>query len=312
MQELKRNYDYADSALVLKVSGQITSIRRDATEFLTLGVTATNVNDYETENDDFLDFITDDEQQGDVGDIVEAKDDKKAELIKKIKFVGDRALNKFGAKSAKYRAFGVVGLDHFTEKELLFAGKKCHRQGVKRQGLLAGLGVSNTVLTELSTLITEYFDLLDQVEDANEDRNNLTEERILEGNALHTKYVDFNAKGQLLWAAVSEAKANDYVETASPSGDGFTTVNLAAGETKEVAITKDPSGQYHVINTDSPVIITTAPDLITPVTTHPTFSVAPNFNNNIDFVQFGDMADAITRVTNDGTVATVFKIKKVN
>ncbi len=215
-----RNYLFSDGVLVVKANNIITCARRDAAEFTLRGATEANTfTPLADAIDLFKDLPTDEELLGIQQEFTENKN-KKADTIKvQIRTIMTAAKITFGDGSSRYNRFGTKGLDAMSDPELLKAAGRVARTTTGFASQLAARGVTAATVTSLYTLAAEFEALIDDREDAANDRNIADEERIEAGNALYNSLVQLADTGKDIWVTKNEAKYNDYVIHNTRSGE---------------------------------------------------------------------------------------------
>ena len=206
-----RYYSMSDADLCMFVSNLVNFIIRDATEFAVYGVSPADTTAFKALGDAFEVFPTDQEF---LADVIIATEEKNAEVDAiriGIRSISVRAESKWGANSARYKKFGVLGMNKLTDLNLLNCARRVIRVGRIFLTELASEGLTQQILDDFEVLTESFENSLNTLEDAIADRDIKTEERILKGNELYSfvsKYCNF---GKQIWESVSEAKYNDYV-----------------------------------------------------------------------------------------------------
>lgn len=217
-QEVKRNYDMADTVLTGKCIETKSYMERDATEFGGFNVTPTDTSAFGVLTDDFQEIETDEELSGVLIIATENRDAKAEEVKVAVRAIMTRAQNKFGVHSGRYRKFGTQGMDEMGDLALLACGRRVRRVANTYIGLLAAVGLTPAMLTALNTLNDELEDAIHDQRDAIADRDIATEDRIEHANALYKLLVDYCNIGKNIWVTSDEAKYNDYVIYDTPTG----------------------------------------------------------------------------------------------
>ena len=206
-----RDYKFSDGMLKQHSDDIATSVTRDQVQFTPRGITALDVTNYTTQSTDFGNLETDEELMGDVSIATEAKD-AAAELLRlKVGTLRTMAENKWGEGSARYRTYKFKDMTRLPDEDLVRLGKRASRVGNKQLADLGSEGLTPLFLTQLDALVVDLDDKIDLQNDAEEDRDIATEDRIEAGNALYKVGVRFCNTGKNIWLNVDEAKYNDYV-----------------------------------------------------------------------------------------------------
>ena len=206
-----RYYSMSDADLCMFVSNLVNIMIRDETEFAVYGVSPADTTAFKALGDAFEVFPPDIIYLGDVGIATEDKNVKVDAIRIGIRSISVRAESKWGANSARYRKFGVLGMNKLTDLNLLNCARRVIRVGNIFLTELASEGLTQQILDDFEVLTESFESSLNTLEDAISDRDIKTEERILKGNELFSfvsKYCNF---GKRIWESVNEAKYNDYV-----------------------------------------------------------------------------------------------------
>jgi hypothetical protein len=208
---LQRNYNMPDADLCMFTSNLVGFMTRDITEFGNYGIDAADVTALETLGNAFEVFPSDEIYLADVGIATEDKDAALETLKLSMKNVTNRALNKWGDKSPRYKKFGVIGIGKFNDREMLFAARRVHLVGTEYLLQLADQGLTAAMLTTLQSDSQAFEDTLNELKDKQAERDIKAEERITKGNELYLIVAKYCEIGKQIWENVSEAKYNDYV-----------------------------------------------------------------------------------------------------
>ena len=220
LPELERDYNMTDADLCMFTSNLVQFMTRDAAEFGNWGVDAADITALQTLGDEFEVFPTDEEFQADVSIAVEDKDAKVDSLRISIRYISTRAENKWGDDSARYKKFGVIGMNKMNDRDLLVCARRVVHVGTGFLADLSSEGLTQQMLDDLLALAQEFENSLNVLKDAIADRDIKTEERRLKGNELYSFVVKYCSYGKQIWENVSEAKYNDYVIYPTGSGGG--------------------------------------------------------------------------------------------
>ena len=225
--ELIRDYSMTDADLCMYVSNLVGFMTRDITEFANWGIDAADITALETLGNEFEVFPTDDEFKADVGIATEDKDAEADRLRLGIRNITTRAEIKFGDNSAKYRKFGVIGMNKLNDRDLLVCSRRVVHVGAGYLAELASEGLTQQMLDDLSALAQVFEGSLNALKDAIAERDIKTEERRLKGNDLYSFVVKYCNYGKQIWESVSEAKYNDYVIYQTEEGLPGKVLNLS-------------------------------------------------------------------------------------
>lgn len=206
-----RDFKFSDATLEQLADLTALNVTRDIAEFTPRGVTAATVTALEALRDAFSDTPTDIEARGLVTDASEAKETARSAALIEARRLRTAAQNVFGENTGKYNRFGFEGMDTLNDNEVPRALRRMHRVGTALQAQLAAEGIDAAFLTAFAASIETLDDALDAVDVAEEERDTLTEDRILAGNALYKEIVRLCNIGKDIYAPLSEALYNDYV-----------------------------------------------------------------------------------------------------
>ncbi|MDI1255756.1 MAG: hypothetical protein PSV16_06625 [Flavobacterium sp.] len=209
--ELVRDYRFTDAVLYIKSKALIGNIQRDQAAFQDFGITSEVLEAFSNSINTFSDMPSDEEGLGSQMTATQQKDAAGEMLKLSIKNVMGRVQLKFGIRSARYKHFGTTKLSTQTDAELLITAKRVVIAGHYFMNELVPYGLTEALLAQLTDLSTEFENLIVQQRMKVGEREIMTEDRILIGNALYKTLSDFANIGTTIWASVSEAKYNDYL-----------------------------------------------------------------------------------------------------
>ena len=215
---LTRDYKFADGVLKQKADDIVGSVQRDSTQFATRGVTPATLTALQTNIANFDNTQTDEELQGALSVTTEAKNTLADTLRGAIGTIRTMAENKLGTASAFYRSFAFEGMDAMTDEQLYRLGKRVVREATAQLAQLASEGLTAAMVTNLSTVTTNFDNAIDAQESAVKNRDIKTQDRIAKGNIVYKEIVRLTNTGKDLFASTDEAKYNDYVLYNTPSG----------------------------------------------------------------------------------------------
>jgi hypothetical protein len=128
------------------------------------------------------------------------------------------AANKFGTKSAQYRAFGDAEISRQSDAEIVRTCKVMATAASQNLAALASEGLTQEKIDKLNDHGIALDDNIDAVAKGVTDRDIATEKRIEALNALYALVIKYAGIGQDIFYDVNEAKYNDYVIYDTPSG----------------------------------------------------------------------------------------------
>ena len=154
---------------------------------------------------------TDEEAKVDVGIAAENKEASRRTLEVGMRDFRGMAATKFGEGSARFKAFKFDDLTRLEDNQLARGGRRVVRLATRFLTVLESEGMTLVKIGKLRT-DTDKFDLdIDLVDAAEEERDDLTQDRIVLGNAVYDTLTELAGIGRAHWIDKDEAKANDYV-----------------------------------------------------------------------------------------------------
>lgn len=223
-KETTRNSHLSDGDLKQTADVLAASITRDTVDFATRNVNATTVNNLKTLTSNFDNHSTDEELLGELTAATASKDAVANNIKIAVRPIRNMAENVYG-NEGKYKSFGFTDMDGMSDANLYRLAKRVVRVGTKYLAELTVEGLTATQLTALATLATSLDTGLDKIEEAIENRDIETQERIKKANLLWAEMMRLTGIGKSIYADVNEAKYNDYVLT--ESGDAPTAATPA-------------------------------------------------------------------------------------
>ncbi len=220
-QVITRNYPFSDGTLKQTADGLVATIARDLADLTVRKVTAASNTNLINLITAFDEHSTDEELLGLVEAATNNKLAKRTQAEKIIRSIRNMADIVYDGKG-KYKSFGFEELTEMSDDNFYRLAKRVVRIGTKFLADLAPQGLDATILNNLKLLAKEFDDAIDAIEDAVENRDIETQERIKKGNALWKEMGILASVGKSVYEDVNEAKFNDYVLTPSASGSGST------------------------------------------------------------------------------------------
>lgn len=218
-KEVLRTFNFSDAVLITKGKEKIAFMKRDAAKFDGFGITNTDLDNLENSITDFSEGITDIEALSDQTEVTAIKDAKAEELRVAIRDLMTRVELKFEQGTAKYKKFGTDTLSKQSDAELLITGKRVVRVANTLLTELAEKGVTPAMLTTITTLATEFEELLIDMKIKIGNRDIMQEERVEQANSIYATLVSYTTTGRNIWNTNNVAKYNDYVLYNTPSGE---------------------------------------------------------------------------------------------
>lgn len=210
-----RSYPMSDADLGKTAMGLATTIKRDATDFATRNITATEVASFENMADDFNNTPTDEELVGELKDATDTKNKTMNDIKVAIRPIRNMADLAFKGKG-KYSSFAFKDMDSMNDFETFKLATRVVRVGNKHLAELTSQGLTQSQLTALQTLANLLFGQMEVAEDKAENRDIETQNRVQKGNTLWDKMVTLASIGKSLYADTNPAKYNDYVLITTP------------------------------------------------------------------------------------------------
>lgn len=218
---ITRMYSLSDGDLKQKADGLATTLTRDLTDLAARKITDGFIKHLRELTSNFDEHSTDAELLGLVEDATIKKNAtrKEAEIaIRSIRNMADIAYSGKG----KYSNFGFEDLTKVSDADFYRLAKRVVRMATKYLPDLEPHGLTTDQIGALKTLATNFDNDIDAIEDAVENRDVETQERINKGNTLWAEMSKLASVGKSVYEDVNEAKFNDYVLTPSPASDGKT------------------------------------------------------------------------------------------
>lgn len=206
-----RNYTFSDGTLIQKTDSLIQSVKRDATDFVTRGITPATIDNLDNMRDDFDDFPTDLELLGLQTDATEKKLAAEEKLKAAIRVVRDIAYDKYEGKSF-YKSFGFDDMDGMRDAELHRLAKRTVRVGNTLLTDLATNGLTPALLNAVTATDNDFDTALDAQAAAVENRDIAQQTRVRKGNTLYDEFARLCRIGKSLYGnGIDPAKFNDYI-----------------------------------------------------------------------------------------------------
>jgi hypothetical protein len=213
-----RDYQFSDGVLKQKADDVVGSVQRDLTSFSTRGVSATTVTNLQTLITAFDNTQTDEELQGALSVTTDAKNVLADSLKLAIAVVRSMAENKFGVESALFRSFAFDGMSVMSDEQLYRLGKRVIRVATAQLTQLASEGLTAAVITNLTSITTNFDTSIDVQQEAVKNRDIKTQDRVEKGNAVYKEITRLCNTGKSIFVNTDEAKYNDYVIYNTPTG----------------------------------------------------------------------------------------------
>lgn len=211
LKPLRRNYFMTDAELSSFTFNLLSSMTRDDTEFTARGVTSVERTALETLATAFESFPDDEFYRADITTAVEDKDALRETMSVNIRDIVQCAIIKWGEGSGRYKKFGTKNVGSEGDKAFLTTSRQVVTVGTAYLTDLSSVGLTQTMLDDLSADADSFHDALIAIYDAEELRDDKTQERIQKGNEIYEFVTKYCQIGKIIWDDVDEAKYNDYV-----------------------------------------------------------------------------------------------------
>lgn len=211
LKPLKRDYRLTDAELCSFTFNLITSMTRDDTEFTARGITSVERTALETLATAFESFPNDEYYRADVTLAVQTKENLRELMEVKIRDIVQCAIIKWGEGSPQYKKFAVSKVNNGNDRTFLTIARQVVLVGTDYLTELTDVGLTQTMLDNLEDDADSFHSALISIYNAEEIRDNKTQERIQKGNEIYTLVKNYSMIGKIIWDDVDEAKYNDYV-----------------------------------------------------------------------------------------------------
>jgi hypothetical protein len=211
LHELSRSYNFSDADLIQAATQQSRLMARDIVEFSQYGFNATRRDEFETLLNTFSNFPTDTILEGAKMIKTEAKNNARIALetiIRDIQFMAKLA---FRSKLAYLKSFGDYALSKQTDNELLLTAKNIQKSIIRYNQELSDSGLSADKNMIFEDALDAFQTAFNDMEDAIQERDISTHDRIETANKLYNLYSIYAQLGQHIWGSKNEAKYNDYI-----------------------------------------------------------------------------------------------------
>ena len=217
-QVIIRSYSITDGELKQAADGLAKTLTRDLTDLAARKVTAATVNDLNKLINNFDEHSTDQELLGLVNDATIKKNASRKEAEIAVRQIRNMADIVYSGKG-KYNNFGFEDLTRVTDADFYRLTKRVVRMATKYLPDLEPQGLTATQIDALKKISQKFDDDLDDIEDAIDNRDTETQERIVKGNTLWAEMTKLASIGKSVYEDTNEAKFNDYVLMPAPGSD---------------------------------------------------------------------------------------------
>ena len=213
-----RNYNFADAVLKQKADELLVLLDRDSVEFADRGYDRDAKDAFVNAIRIVSDQTSDETLEASKMILTENKNANRSVLEKSMRTIFNMAANKFGTKSAQYRAFGNPEISRQSDAEIVRTCKVMVTAARANLPALESEGLTEEKIEKLNSHGIALDESIDVAKKGVSDRDIATEKRVEELNALYALVIKYAGIGQDIFYEVNEAKYNDYVIYDTPSG----------------------------------------------------------------------------------------------
>ena len=213
-----RNYNFADAVLKQKADELLVLLDRDSVEFADRGYDRDAKDAFVNAIRIVSDQTSDETLEASKMILTENKNANRSVLEKSMRTIFNMAANKFGTKSAQYRAFGDAEISRQSDAEIVRTCKVMVTAARANLPALESEGLTEEKIEKLNSHGIALDESIDVAKKGVSDRDIATEKRVEELNALYALVIKYAGIGQDIFYEENEAKYNDYVIYDTPSG----------------------------------------------------------------------------------------------
>ena len=213
-----RNYKLTDALLKQKADEMAVLLERDVIEFTERGYDSDAKDAFASAIQIVDDQSSDETLESSKMISTSGKNVARSVLEKSMRTIFNMAANKFGTKSAQYRAFGDAEISRQSDAEIVRTCKVMETAARANLVELTSEGLSQEKIDKLNSNRITLDDSIDAVAKGVSDRDIATENRVEALNALYALVMKYAGTGQDIFYEENEAKYNDYVIYDTPSG----------------------------------------------------------------------------------------------
>jgi len=213
-----RNYNFPDAVLKQKADAFVYLMERDQEEFVERGLDSDAKDAFANAIHIVSKQSSDETLEASKMIFTENKNAARSTLEKSMRTIFNMADNKFGVKSAQYRAFGKANISKQSDAEIVRTCKVMLLAARENLAELASEGLTQNKIDLLSNQRIALDDAIDKVAKGVYIRDVATENRVEKLNALYALVIKYAGIGQDIFYEINEAKYNDYVIYNTSSG----------------------------------------------------------------------------------------------
>ncbi len=200
---------YADLSAISKQ--KVDTMLRDIVEFEGFGINEDEVNQFFEEIRSLDQFRTDDDLRGCVSQAVIERNDLKASVQHEIRVFVSSLLRIYKQNNPIFTRMRVGGLTKLTDTQLFRTGESLHSTLVSVLPSLEVYGVTQATIDSFYTMLQSFSEKITDVNNAVNERNKFTHQRISKANDIYDKLLIYTRIGKTIWEESNEALYNDYV-----------------------------------------------------------------------------------------------------
>jgi hypothetical protein len=186
-------------------------MNRDVTEFNGRGITQDDINDFETQGNEFEAFSPDIFYQMFVTQEVKAKNNARANCVLQARKMAGIVEQVYGNKSGVYKGMRYSNVSKAKDDSFITLIRNIAKVCESFLANLSPAGMTQVMIDNLRAEAQVMEDKYHAIALKEGERDDATEERINLANALYNNLAKYCQIGKSIWDDISEAKYNDYV-----------------------------------------------------------------------------------------------------
>jgi len=211
MTELKKEFALSFADLCMLASNLVILMNRDSVQFLTRGVTAQDISDFEAMGNDFEIFPPDEYYSALVSAEVEAKETARTNCTNNIRLISGFFEQMWGIADYRYKQLNIKSFHNRADSNFLTTARNVVAVATEYLADLSPIGLTQGMIDALETEAQTFEDKMNNINTQKALRDSKTQERTLNGNDLYNYCKKYSTIGKLIWENLDEAKYNDYV-----------------------------------------------------------------------------------------------------
>jgi hypothetical protein len=209
--EPKRNYSFSDATLIDEANEKQSFIQRDAIDFASYNVNASDITEFDTLINAFEVLPPDNVLEAEITTATQVKDGLKDEVLTMCRAVLTRAKIVFGTSSGKYKEMNEPSISQMEDKLLLVTSRNIALKAGQYLSDLASAGLTQSIIDDLVAKNQEFEEAIVAKKDTVAARDTAASNRIRKGNEIYALLVKYCEIGKTIYYTVDEAKYNDYI-----------------------------------------------------------------------------------------------------